>query len=697
MSYVGTEGYVPPEGPGTVQADLYALGKVLYELSTGKDRQDYPELPTNLKDSSDRPALRQLNEVFLAACERDPGKRYATAREMREDLERIRRGEAAIGVRPRWSLAGRSGRLATGVLLVVLALLASWWFNAHQPPLPKPLVHWQFDDPQHIGYDSSGNGHELTIPGTWRSVTGASSKLGQAIRFLEYPPTEQKRVTLTNDVRASYSVLESPPPNSSDKALGPHTPLGPGLRYPGPEGFTVAFWFKAERWRETVVRDYLQHTVPGQNFALSYGNDQVHFVVTDEGVAAGVNRPLIVEAPGLIDRWVHLAGTYTPRHEVTRVYINGELRGELRLGGPMKTNAAANLYVSGSWHQTCVGTLDDVRIYDVALSSNQVKRLYAAFDVAVEAGPTTNQPRQQAAVASEAALALEPVGQLTTAHSGTAAAAWDGRILVCSGYGHKGRTARVEVFDPVTGVASIAAELPMARHGMGAFFLERRLYCAGGQDDNNTFSRAVFRYDPGVNRWEQLNDFPVAGWKYGAVQHQNRAFIIGGSPNYERTWSEVWEYDLKNYAWHQRASMPIPVIGAGIAGCDDRIYVFGGSRDESEQVNAVQVYDLATDRWQVTGEMPAHLYFITAVLQKDFIYVFGSRVWDAELERWAPNHAVYRFNPLDGLWTQFSLAGPTAEASSPRHAVVVAGTIYLVEEVEPDLSTGSVLKLSGTY
>ena len=41
-SFVGTEGYIPPEGPGTPQADLYSLGKVLYEISTGKDRQDFP-------------------------------------------------------------------------------------------------------------------------------------------------------------------------------------------------------------------------------------------------------------------------------------------------------------------------------------------------------------------------------------------------------------------------------------------------------------------------------------------------------------------------------------------------------------------------------------------------------------------------------------------------------------------------------
>jgi serine/threonine protein kinase len=47
-SFVGTEGFIPPEGPGTPQADLYALGKVLYELATGRDRMDFPQLPAGL-------------------------------------------------------------------------------------------------------------------------------------------------------------------------------------------------------------------------------------------------------------------------------------------------------------------------------------------------------------------------------------------------------------------------------------------------------------------------------------------------------------------------------------------------------------------------------------------------------------------------------------------------------------------------
>ena len=32
---VGTEGFIAPEGPGTARADIYSLGKVLYQISTG--------------------------------------------------------------------------------------------------------------------------------------------------------------------------------------------------------------------------------------------------------------------------------------------------------------------------------------------------------------------------------------------------------------------------------------------------------------------------------------------------------------------------------------------------------------------------------------------------------------------------------------------------------------------------------------
>jgi len=93
QSYVGTEGYVPPEGPGTPQADIYSLGKVLYEISMGKDRLDFPELSSNLDERADKERLLQLNEVLLKACAHNSARRYATAEELRGDLARVQAGK----------------------------------------------------------------------------------------------------------------------------------------------------------------------------------------------------------------------------------------------------------------------------------------------------------------------------------------------------------------------------------------------------------------------------------------------------------------------------------------------------------------------------------------------------------------------------------------------------------------------------
>jgi len=83
---VGTEGYIAPEGPGTAQADIYSLGKVLYEISTGKDRADYPELPADLGNTAETRDLVQLNKIVLQACRTNPRLRYQEAGDLMNDL-----------------------------------------------------------------------------------------------------------------------------------------------------------------------------------------------------------------------------------------------------------------------------------------------------------------------------------------------------------------------------------------------------------------------------------------------------------------------------------------------------------------------------------------------------------------------------------------------------------------------------------
>jgi len=136
LSFVGTEGYVPPEGPGRPTADVYALGKVLYELSTGLDRQQFPQLPPDLNRLSDHRALLKLNEVILRACETNPARRYADGTAMLTDLEGLQDGSLRRS-RPRRGLGRRAG-----AALRVAAVLGAgvWWWQRPSPaePIPAP-------------------------------------------------------------------------------------------------------------------------------------------------------------------------------------------------------------------------------------------------------------------------------------------------------------------------------------------------------------------------------------------------------------------------------------------------------------------------------------------------------------------------------------------------------------------------------
>ncbi len=98
-SYVGTEGFIAPEGPGTPQADLFSLGKVLYEMSTGKDRNDFPELPDNFDSFPDAEAFREFNEVVIRACHGDRDQRYPSARKMYAELAVIINGDSVRRLR----------------------------------------------------------------------------------------------------------------------------------------------------------------------------------------------------------------------------------------------------------------------------------------------------------------------------------------------------------------------------------------------------------------------------------------------------------------------------------------------------------------------------------------------------------------------------------------------------------------------
>ena len=125
QSHVGTDGYIPPEGAGTPQADIYSLGKVLFEMGTGKSRDHFPDLLTDLRENGERAALVEFNEVLLKACTRDVRQRYQSAHDLEADLALLEMGRSLRTKRrnqKHWTrtilVAGVAATIALGSLLL---------------------------------------------------------------------------------------------------------------------------------------------------------------------------------------------------------------------------------------------------------------------------------------------------------------------------------------------------------------------------------------------------------------------------------------------------------------------------------------------------------------------------------------------------------------------------------------------------
>ena len=92
-SFVGTEGYVPPEGPGSVQADIYSLGKVLYEIAMGKTGSISRRSIRAWMSCRTKAHACNSTRCCCAPARTMPAERYASAEEMHDDLVRLRDGQ----------------------------------------------------------------------------------------------------------------------------------------------------------------------------------------------------------------------------------------------------------------------------------------------------------------------------------------------------------------------------------------------------------------------------------------------------------------------------------------------------------------------------------------------------------------------------------------------------------------------------
>ncbi|MCI0414863.1 serine/threonine protein kinase [bacterium] len=149
---VGTPSFMSPEqlfGGKNLdhRTDIYSLGALFYSLLTGKapfDGSSAEILVKILKD--DPPAIRKMNrsipkdiETIVMKClEKDPQRRYQTAKDLAEDLARYLSGDPILARKPNWSYQLRKQMNQHKVIAALLIgmLLSGGIFSALNIVIP---------------------------------------------------------------------------------------------------------------------------------------------------------------------------------------------------------------------------------------------------------------------------------------------------------------------------------------------------------------------------------------------------------------------------------------------------------------------------------------------------------------------------------------------------------------------------------
>jgi serine/threonine protein kinase len=120
VDYRGTEGFQPLEGTSDLGADLFALGKTLYETWTGGNRLEFPSLPREVLDAPEWDLVgSHLNEVILKACSGHARKRFRSAAEISVALANVVSGRRPIN-RRRWlATAAAASVLGPGLFFAI--------------------------------------------------------------------------------------------------------------------------------------------------------------------------------------------------------------------------------------------------------------------------------------------------------------------------------------------------------------------------------------------------------------------------------------------------------------------------------------------------------------------------------------------------------------------------------------------------
>jgi len=210
------------------------------------------------------------------------------------------------------------------------------------------VAHWKFDEGDgSVAYDSAGDNDGVVYGAQWADgILGGALEFGGASDYVDVASSEELKL------------------NSAG---------------------TVAAWVKTRYlYRRGIVnkRGSTEVGVIYDNYLLTFGSyDQCTIVIGDGSDHVYATIP---EEDLAVNAWQHVVGTWDSSE--IRIYLNGDLwdaqpntLSDLLRGDAYPVAIGRHALAPGYWHFD--GLIDDVRIYDVALSAGEIEELYGEAPV----------------------------------------------------------------------------------------------------------------------------------------------------------------------------------------------------------------------------------------------------------------------------------------------------------------------------